>query len=169
MWPYFNEALEYASINTCNRIAAFVAQIGHESGGLKYFEEIASGEAYEGRSDLGNTETGDGKRYKGRGPIQLTGRSNYRTSGARLGLDFEDDPELVLFPSGGFKAAADYWKSHWSGNLNRYCDSGTDADFRTLTRRINGGTNGLDHREELWEVAKVSQRASEASEPFEHS
>ena len=155
MWPYFNEALSYADINTCNRISAFVAQIGHESAGLRYFEEIASGEAYEGRASLGNTEPGDGKRYKGRGPIQLTGRSNYRKAGARLGLNFEEDPELAVFPSGGFKAAADYWKNHWSGNLNQYCDSGTDADFRTLTLRINGGTNGLAGRSAKWEVAKT--------------
>ena len=70
---------------------------------LRYFEEIASGAAYEGRTDLGNTQPGDGKRYKGRGPIQLTGRSNYRSAGIALGLPLEESPELVTFPSAGFK------------------------------------------------------------------
>jgi predicted chitinase len=153
-WPYFNEALDYASINTCLRVSAFVAQVGHESAGLYYFEELASGADYEWRTDLGNNVAGDGMRYKGRGPIQLTGRSNYKAAGSSLGLPFESDPERVAFPSGGFKAAAWYWKNHWSGNLNQYCDSGSLTDFRMLTQRINGGQNGAADREARWATAK---------------
>ena len=94
-------------------------------------------------------------RYKGRGPIQLTGRANYRSAGTSLSLPLESDPEKVAFPSGGFKAAAWYWKNHWSGNLNRYCDSGSLTDFRSLTQKINGGQNGAADRETRWATAKT--------------
>jgi predicted chitinase len=149
LWPYFLAALDYSQVNTCKRVAAFVAQVAHESVGLLYFEEIASGAAYEGRTDLGNTQPGDGRRYKGRGPIQLTGRSNYRSAGTSLSRDFEAHPEQVSMPSGGFVATAYFWKSR---NLNTYADSG---DFNTLTRRINGGLNGLSDRTARWNKARA--------------
>lgn len=159
MKPYFNEAIsalmqDNPSANVkCHRIAAFAAQIGHESLGLKYFEEIASGAAYEGRTDLGNVRTGDGVRYKGRGPIQLTGRSNYASAGksTTIGFDLEAVPEKVCFPSMGFKTTVWYWISR---NLNRYC-SGNYNDFTALTRAINGGTNGIDDRRARWAAAKT--------------
>lgn len=122
------------------RLAHFMGQCAHESGGFIYMEEIASGAAYEGRADLGNTQPGDGKRYKGRGPIQLTGRANYRTFGRRLGFDFEQHPEMVSFPSVGLLCAVAYWDSR---GLNAKADA---DDLNGITRAINGGTNGLEDR-----------------------
>lgn len=123
-----------------NRLAHFIAQLAHESGGFRYMEEIASGAAYEGRANLGNTQPGDGKRYKGRGPIQLTGRANYRTYGRALGIDFERHPEIVATPSIGLIVALRYWESN---GLNALADA---DDVLTITRRINGGVTGLADR-----------------------
>lgn len=103
-------------------------------------EEIASGQAYEGRADLGNTQAGDGKRYKGRGPIQLTGRANYRTYGRALGFDFEQRPEMVSYPSVGLLVACKFWEQN---KLNHLADA---DDVTAITRRINGGQNGLADR-----------------------
>lgn len=138
--PLLNKAMAEAHINTRQRKAMFLAQLAHESVQLKYFEEIASGAAYEGRTDLGNTHPGDGVRYKGRGPIQLTGRSNYRAAGRALGLPLEKHPKLAARPSVGFRTAGWFWTSR---GLNHYADQG---NFREVTRRINGGYNGLDSR-----------------------
>eukprot|EP01013_Petalomonas_cantuscygni_P020418 TRINITY_DN3879_c1_g1_i1.p1 TRINITY_DN3879_c1_g1~~TRINITY_DN3879_c1_g1_i1.p1 ORF type:complete len:712 (-),score=141.57 TRINITY_DN3879_c1_g1_i1:285-2420(-) len=148
MHPYFEAVLEQREITTCTRIAAFVAQVSHESAGLRYFEELASGAAYEGRRDLGNTQSGDGVRYKGRGPIQLTGRANYASASAALSRDFVQHPEEVCFPSGGWVTTGWFWGKN---DLNSYADSG---DFVGLTKRINGGTNGLSDRQEKWAEAK---------------
>lgn len=149
--PLLNQAMAEAHIDTPQRQAAFLAQLGHESGGLKYFEELASGAAYEGRRDLGNTQAGDGKRYKGRGPIQLTGRANYRAAGAALGLDLEGNPTLAARPDVGFRTAAWYWNTH---NLSPLADKGDLASFRQITKKINGGTNGEASREQYWARAK---------------
>jgi putative chitinase len=143
-----NDAMTEFEITTPKRQAAFLAQIAHESGELKYMEEIASGEAYEGRKSLGNTEPGDGKRYKGRGPIQLTGRSNYRRAGAALKLELEAKPELAAQPDAGCRIAGWFWKTH---GLNELADQG---DFREITKRINGGFNGLARREAFYKRAK---------------
>ena len=129
-----------AKINTPKRQAAFLAQLAHESVQLRYFEEIASGAAYEGRRDLGNTQPGDGRRYKGRGPIQLTGRANYRAAGHALGINLEANPTRAADPDVGFRVAAWYWSSR---NLNSYADSG---NFSAITYRINGGYNGASER-----------------------
>jgi putative chitinase len=142
-----NKALTEYEINTPKRRAAFLAQLAHESGELRYMEEIASGEAYEGRKDLGNTEPGDGKRYKGGGPIQLTGRYNYRRAGKDLGLDLEGHPEEAAKPETGFRVAGWFWKTH---DLNALADKG---DFRRITRVINGGYHGLKSREEYYRRA----------------
>ncbi len=138
--PPLNAAMREFEINNPARRAAFLAQLAHESGELRYMEEIASGEAYEGRKDLGNTEPGDGKRFKGRGPIQLTGRSNYRRAGKALGLDLENHPTQAAEPKVGFRVAGWFWKTH---DLNRLADEG---DFKQITRRINGGYNGMESR-----------------------
>ncbi|EOR08675.1 hypothetical protein F896_01201 [Acinetobacter genomosp. 15BJ] len=122
------------------RLAHFIAQLAHESGNFRYMEEIASGAAYEGRKDLGNTEKGDGTRYKGRGPIQLTGRANYRKYGQALGIDFENNPQIVALPSIGMLVACKYWSDN---ELNEYADK---DDIKIITKRINGGFNGLADR-----------------------
>lgn len=124
------------------RLAHFLAQLVHESGAFRYMEEIASGAAYEGRDDLGNVQPGDGKRYKGRGPIQLTGRANYRDLGRRLGIDFERHPELAAIPSIGLRNALEYWHTR---RLNDLADSN---DIEAITRKINGGLNGFEDRKE---------------------
>lgn len=146
------EALEEAQINTPARIAAFVAQCGHESGDFRYMEELADGSAYEGRKDLGNTQPGDGKRYKGRGPIQLTGRKNYQAFTADVGkkynVDFEKNPELVAQPKWGFKAAAWFWTTR---NLNALAD---DGKFAEITYRVNGGCNGFSDRDQRYQTAR---------------
>jgi putative chitinase len=146
-----NDALIEGSINTCLRQAAFLAQLAHESGQLVYMEELASGAAYEGRTDLGNTQPGDGNRFKGRGPIQLTGRANYRAAGQALGIDLEAHPEQVATASVGFRTSVWFWTTR---KLNALADQGTLESFRQITKKINGGTNGQADREQFWAKAK---------------
>lgn len=147
MAPYLNRAMQEAGINTPKRAAAFIAQLAHESGQLRYFEELASGRAYEGRRDLGNTQPGDGTRYKGRGPIQLTGRANYEAASRALGVDLVKNPELAARPDVGFRVAAWYWSSR---GLNQLADKG---DFDGITQRINGGQNGAADRRHFHQLA----------------
>ncbi len=128
------------AIDTDLRVAHFVAQICHEAAGLRTTEEFASGAAYEGRQDLGNTRPGDGQRYKGRGLIQLTGRANYRRYGAILGLDLESDPEVAGDPVISLRIACEYWRAK---RLNAHADR---DDLRTITQLINGGQNGFEDR-----------------------
>lgn len=138
--PRAERAMREFDVTSQARAQQFLAQVLHESGGLRFFEEIASGTAYEGRADLGNTRPGDGRRYKGRGPIQLTGRANYRWAGKQLGLPLEEHPELASTHVVGWRIAGLYWKSH---GLNELADHG---DIVTITHRINGGENGLASR-----------------------
>ena len=97
----------------CKRVAAFIAQIGHESGQLRYVKEIwgptAAQMRYEGRADLGNTQPGDGSKYRGRGLIQITGRANYKACGEALGLDLINHPELLEKPQHACMSAAWFW------------------------------------------------------------
>lgn len=145
--PLTKAMLKY-EITTPRRQAAFLAQLAHESGSLRYTEEIATGEAYEGRRDLGNTEPGDGKRFKGRGLIQITGRANYKEVSQALGYDFITNPEDLEKPGAASFSAAWFW---FSRHLNRLADIDS---FEKITRRINGGLNGLADRLEHYERAK---------------
>ncbi len=142
-----SSAMREANITTPRQKAAFVAQLAHESGGFRYMEEIASGAAYEGRRDLGNTQPGDGRRFKGRGYIQVTGRANYEAAGRALGLDLVNNPELAARPENAARIAAWYWNSR---GLNSMAERG---DFVGVTRRINGGTNGLQSRQQYYQDA----------------
>lgn len=123
------------------RMAHFIAQIAHESGSFLYTEELADGSAYEGRADLGNTEPGDGRRYKGRGLIQLTGRANYAAYSRDTGVDYLTHPERVASdPFATVDVACWYWNKR---QINRLADA---DDVKAVTKAINGGYNGLDDR-----------------------
>lgn len=144
-------AMAEFGIDTPLRQAAFLAQVAHESGSLRYVREIADGSAYEGRADLGNTEPGDGQHFKGRGLIQITGRANYRAASLAL---FGDDMLLIKHPQlleedvPACRSAAWFW---WSRGLNTLADTG---QFRAITRKINGGFNGYADRLAYYERAK---------------
>lgn len=142
-----NAAMVEFEINTPEREAMFLAQVAHESGGFNYVKELASGEAYEGRKDLGNTETGDGVRYKGRGLIQITGKANYRDCGAALGCDLVAEPASLERPDFAARSAAWFWSTR---KLNEIADRG---DFLLVTKRINGGTNGFADRQAYYKRA----------------
>jgi len=144
------DTLAACAIDTRLRIAHFIGQTCHESAGFRTTEEFASGQAYEGRADLGNDRPGDGMRYKGRGLLQLTGRANYRTFGQRLGIDLEAEPERAADPVLSLRIACEFWKKK---NLNELCDA---DDIVQVTRRINGGTNGLDDRRQSTAKAKAA-------------
>lgn len=147
-----NSAMDEFDINTPARQAAFIAQIGHESGQLRYVEELASGQAYEGRHDLGNSRPGDGRLYKGRGLIQITGRANYASCSADLFGDESvliDNPERLCEPELAARSAAWFWQLH---GLNELADAG---NFERITRRINGGLNGQAERLAFWERSKA--------------
>ncbi|PJJ99495.1 peptidoglycan-binding protein [Lysobacteraceae bacterium NML91-0213] len=147
---HLNQAMAEANIDTPQRQAMFIAQLAHESGGFRYMEEIASGAAYEGRADLGNTQPGDGVRYKGRGYIQVTGRHNYGEAGRALGLDLINNPQLAAQPENAARIAAWYWGSR---SINDAADAG---DFVRATRLINGGTNGLADRQSYYARAQAA-------------
>lgn len=143
-------------IDTRLRIAHFLAQTCHESAGFRATEEFASGVRYEGRADLGNTQPGDGPRYKGRGLLQLTGRANYRAMGATLGIDLEADPEAAAEPVRSLVIACEFWKSR---KLNALCDA---DDVVKVTLKINGGSNGLAERRLYTSKAKLAIARIEA-------
>ena len=138
---------------TLNRIAMWMAQIGTESGGLQWMEELADGSEYEGRGDLGNTQPGDGRKFKGRGPIQVTGRANYAALSAWAfgqGLVptvtfFTDEPEQLASATYGFIGVIWYWTV--ARNMNSYADRG---DIVGATKAVNGGLHGLDDRTSRW-------------------
>lgn len=146
-------------ITTPGRLCHFMAQIAHESDGFRTTEEYASGAAYEGRKDLGNVRKGDGTRFKGRGLIQLTGRANYRLYGQRLGVDLEARPERAAAPDFSLVVACEYWKDK---GLNALADR---DDIVGITRRINGGTNGLADRKAQLAAAKAIWGGEAVAQP----
>jgi putative chitinase len=154
--PHIITAMEAGRIDTPRRIAAFLAQVAHESGEYRYLEELASGDAYDTRTDLGNTPAidGDGRKYKGRGPMQITGTANYRACGLALGVDLlddpsdasdDEDPDKLKLPQYATASAVWFWNRHQLSKL-------ADVDwFKTITRIINGGYNGLSDRRNYWD------------------
>lgn len=139
-WPMIAEALEQERIRSCETEIAVVATIAtevpnfqpiNEYGDEKYFTKM-----YEGRSDLGNTNPGDGARYHGRGFIQLTGRYNYRTYGELIGLPLEENPDLALEPEASAKILVKYFKTRGIQ------DQARSADWELVRKTVNGGLNG---------------------------
>jgi putative chitinase len=178
--PALDAAMQRFEIASPARMAAFLAQLAHESGELrhwtenlnygwqglrktfsKYFRTDADARAYErkperianrvygGRMGNGPESSGDGWRYRGRGPIQLTGKQNYQACGTAIGVDLVNAPERLETPEVGCLAAAWFWASK---GLNALADAG---DFVTITKRINGGTIGLEERKAFWNRAKA--------------
>jgi putative chitinase len=133
---------KYGVGRTAIQRAHLLAQCAHESGVWIYKEEIASGAAYEGRKDLGNTQTGDGKRYKGRGYVQLTGRANYKKYGPVAGADFENNPTIVATRYFADTACM-FWKSN---KLDAKAVDSSETTIKVISKRINGGYNGLADR-----------------------
>jgi len=143
-----NVAFTEFGITTNTRQAAFIAQIAQESGELRHLLELADGTAYEGRSDLGNTQPGDGSRYKGRGLLQITGRANYMACGTGLGLDLVGNPSLLETPGPAARAAAWWWQKHGLNTL-------ADLDhFGAITATINGSYKTVDQRIPYWLKAR---------------
>lgn len=147
-----NDCMTKFEINTNRRMAAFLAQLEHESGSLQYVKELADGKAYETGTALGkmlgNTEPGDGPRYKGRGLIQITGRANYTKLSQALGQDFINKPELLEQPNNAALSAGWFWKMH---GLNELAD---DDNYVLITKRINGGLNGWSERLKFWMICE---------------
>ena len=154
-----NGAMNDYEINTSLRIAHFVAQIGYESGKFIFMHEIASGAAYDHRDDLGNTrpeaiaiakqhDTTTGHFYRGHGLIQITGYDNHKRCGEALGLDLINNPTQLEIPKYAALSAAWFWSKH---NLNQLADN---DQLTSITRAINGGTNGLEDRRALLESTK---------------
>lgn len=144
--PYLNKIFDKYEINTKLRLAHYIAQVGHESlnfskcvemGNDKYFLMYESGQV---AKNLGNTQPGDGKKFKGRGLIQITGRWNYTACGKYLGIDLVNKPELLEVPEYAVESSGWFWKLH---NVNKYADL---DNIELVTKAINGGLNGLDDR-----------------------
>ncbi len=154
--PHINAALAEFAIDNPKRVAAFISQIAHETGQLHWLREVWGPTKdqlhYDPPSNLakglGNTKPGDGKKYRGRGGLQITGKSNYRVYGRLLSLPLEEQPELAELPDYAFRIAGAFWNQL---NLNPLADI---EDFKKITLRINGGYNGLAEREQFYRRAK---------------
>lgn len=165
--PFLQAAMTEFAIESPARAAAFLAQLAHESGQFRFMEEIwgptAAQRRYEPPSslatNLGNTEAGDGKRFKGRGPIQITGRANYRRFGDLLQIDLVSNPTRGAVPDVAFRIAGLFWSKK---GLNELADRATAGAFREITRRINGGFNGLVDRQKFYAAARTVLGVGEA-------
>lgn len=146
--PLLSDAMARFGIDTDEEIVDFLAQVSHESGEGQWLEELASGKAYEGRLDLGNTEPGDGVKFKGHGMIQCTGRKNHLLMGMLLDLDLIANPRLLCEPKNACDSAAAFW---WNHKLD---DFALKKDFVGETKVINGGTNGLADRQQYRALAR---------------
>jgi len=140
--PFLNHALPRYEITTPIRVSMFLSQALTET--LRFFslKEFASGDAYDTRVDLGNTpeKDGDGRKWKGRGIFQTTGKTNYTRVSKALGIDCLTHPEMLEEPKWAVESACLYWKDR---SLNTIADTG---DIVKMSKRINGGTNGLEER-----------------------
>lgn len=158
-------------IDTKSEICHILAQLAHESDSFNAMEEYASGQAYEGRKDLGNIKPGDGIKFKGHGPIQITGRKNHQLMGVKAGapMKFIDNPKLLTTPEWGIWSACVFWTDRGLLDISNMPDSARvpckikDNEGYTvvmvapivyITRRVNGGVNGLPERIEFYERAK---------------
>jgi putative chitinase len=147
--PLLEATMARFEISTPEQIVDFLAQVSHESGEGQWLKELASGQAYEGRKDLGNTTPGFGVKYKGRGLIQCTGYVNYVLMGHLLDLDLINHPELLEEPQHASDSAGAFW---WNHHLNKFADK---QDFVGETKAINGGTNGLADRQHYRDLARA--------------
>lgn len=164
-----NEGMRAFEINTANRVRAYLSNLFHESESFLYMEEIATGQAYEGRKDLGNIYPGDGVKYKGRCPVQITGRDMYKLCGLALGLDLISKPELLEDPKYAFMASAWFWKykglneiaDHSEGwtiliTNKRFPKGRLFTKFEWVCYKINGGFNGMDDRKAFYNLALIA-------------
>lgn len=161
-------AMAEFKINTPLRICAFISQCLHESQSLLYMKECASGDEYDTRTDLGNTPEldGDGKKYKGRGALEVTGHNNYKECGEALGLDLLNHPELLELPANAWRASAWWWNKHGLNEIadhpeswtifikNKHFPQGhTFSKQEWLCYNVNGGFNGLKERQAFYAKA----------------
>lgn len=151
--PLLAASLERWQIDTVDRIAYWAGQVCVESDQFTTTVEYASGAAYEGRDDLGNTEPGDGRRYRGRGLIQLTGRHNYGTAGVALNLPLLAQPSLAAEPANALTIACWFWLSRKLNAIADLPEDGAGTKIETITRRVNGGLNGIVERDEATDRA----------------
>jgi putative chitinase len=166
-FPFLVAAMSEFAIDPPARAAAFLAQLAHESGQLRFMEEIWGPTPAQRRyeppsslaSQLGNTDSGDGLKFKGRGPIQITGRANYRRFGDLLSVDLVAAPARAARPELAFRIAGLFWSKK---GLNELADQATADAFREITRRINGGFNGLPDRQQFYATARTVLAVSDA-------
>lgn len=144
-FPYIEEALALYNINTNKRLRMWFAQFAHETANFTKFVEIGSGQQYEGSKILGNSQVGDGAKYKGRGAVMLTGRWNYGYFGTKIKVNLLECPEKAALPKYCWKIAGEFWKYR---NLEKYAEA---EDVKGATHAINGGYIGLAERQKIYE------------------